>query len=152
MNASDKLNLSIPIIFVNPFFNVSFDLIANVYRLGAIGVIDHATAGPSRISPDGKTPYGIRCRLSDPMLKVGNDIVRLAIIPVEDSVALADSEDGELSRAPFPVMVEVANIEDLRHAERAGACGVIAKGAECGGWTSKTHGFVLLQQILQSSG
>ena len=152
MNASDKLNLSIPIIFVNPYFNVSFDLIANVYRFGAIGVIDHVTAGPSRISPDGKTPYGVRCRMSDPMLRAGNDIVRLAIIPVEDSVALADSADGELSRLPFPVMVEVANIEDTRHAERAGACGVIAKGAECGGWTSKTHGFVLLQQILQSSG
>ncbi|MFH0958610.1 MAG: beta-ketoacyl synthase N-terminal-like domain-containing protein, partial [Pseudomonadota bacterium] len=151
MNTLDRFNLRIPIIFVNPYYNVSFDLIANVYQHGSIGIIDHVTAGQSRISPDGKTPYGVRCHISDPMIKAGNDLVKLAIIPVEDSAALGKTDDGELLGAPFPAMVEVANLEDLKHAERVGASGVIVKGAECGGWASKTHGFVLLQQILQSS-
>ncbi len=69
MKTISELNIVTPIIFVNPYFNKDFTLIAKVNQAGGIGVIDHVTVGPARFEPDDSTPYGIRVHVDDPLLR-----------------------------------------------------------------------------------
>lgn len=151
MNTISKFNPSVPIIFVNPYFNMSFDLIRKVVELGGIGVIDHVTAGPARFDPDSSTPYGVRIHLNDPMLHSGNNRIGLAIIPLEDCDSLESIKDHAFSNLSVPILAEVGCIDHVKHAERVGAQGLIVRGNEGPGWVSRIHGFVLLQQVLDVS-
>lgn len=151
MNTISKFSPSVPIIFVNPYFNRSFNLIRKVIELGGIGVIDHVTAGPARFDPDNSNSYGVRVHLNDPMLHSGNDRIGLAIIPLDDCDALESIENHAFSNLSAPVLVEVGGIDHVKHAERLGAQGLIVRGNEGPGWVSRTHGFVLLQKVLEIS-
>ena len=149
MKTISELNIGKPIIFVNPYFNKDFTLIAKVNQAGGIGVIDHVTAGPARFEPDDSTPYGIRVHVDDPLLEGSNKRIKLGIIPLEDNDRLVSLEDSFFLKLSIPVFVEVGCLSDVSNAQRIGAAGLIVRGSEGPGWVSPTHGFVLLQQIIQ---
>ena len=52
MNIISQLNMTLPIIFINPYFNQDCRLIDKVTELGGVGVIDHVTAGPALFASD----------------------------------------------------------------------------------------------------
>ncbi len=152
MRASGISNLRIPVIYVNPYFNTDYGLMKEVIEAGAMGVVDHATAGASPIELPSNLNYGVRCNYRDLSVYGAQPNIRLAILPLTDIEDLETVEPGRLSGLTFPVFVEVGSAEHAQVAERAGAGGLIARGSEGPGWVSETNGFVLLQKLLRSSG
>ncbi|MGP8283785.1 MAG: SDR family NAD(P)-dependent oxidoreductase [Desulfomonilaceae bacterium] len=151
MNIISQLNMTLPIIFINPYFNQDCRLIDKVTELGGVGVIDHVTAGPALFASDTSISRGIRAHLNNLTHAEKASGIKLAIVPMEDCDLFESLEQGSLSKFSFPVLVEVGSIEHVRQAERLRAQGLIVKGTEGGGWVSATHGFVLLQQVLEAS-
>ena len=151
MRPSGVSNLKAPVLYINPFFNTDSKLIEEVTMAGALGVIDHATAGVSSVSVPPDLQHGVRVKLRDLPAHSGNTNIRLAIVPLSDVEDMASMDAGSLTMVPFPVFVEVGSSKDALIAERVGASGLIARGSEGPGWVSETNGFVLLQKILQSS-
>ncbi|MGC8602261.1 MAG: SDR family NAD(P)-dependent oxidoreductase [Desulfomonilaceae bacterium] len=151
MNIIDKLNMTLPIIFVNPYFNRDMRLINKIEEMGGIGVIDHASNGLHSFNQEVMTPCGIRTHFNDPLLLEKTEKVKLAIIPLEDWDQLDSIGEKVFSQFSFPVISEISNAQQALNAENWGAEGLIVRGNEAGGWVSQLHGFVLLQQILEVS-
>ncbi len=151
MRSSGIPDLKIPVLYVNPFFNDDSRLIEETTDAGALGVVDHATAGPCPISLPERLNHGVRCNFRDLARFTRNEKVKLVILPLNDVEDLRNLEAGYLSGIGCPVFVEVGSSDDAATAGRAGAAGLIARGSEGPGWVSETNGFVLLQKILQSS-
>ncbi len=135
--------LKVPVLYVNPPTIDNPALIEEVTRAGGLGIIDHATAGPARITPH--LPHGVRIRLDD--LKTVQEPAAV-IISLEDAERIAELAPDFFAQFAFPVLAEVADASQAKAAEKAGATSLIAKGHEGPGWVSETGGFVLLQEIL----
>ncbi|MGC8660660.1 MAG: nitronate monooxygenase, partial [Desulfomonilaceae bacterium] len=149
MNIITKLNLSAPIIFVNPYFNQDCGLINAVTKLGGIGVLDLATADCSSFMSNVMAPFAVRVHPDDNFLSEMADQIKLAIIPFEGWNKMLSFPEGTFSNFPFPVLVEVGSAEQGIKAEKLGAQGLIVRGNEGSGWVSPIHGFVLLQRVLE---
>ncbi|GAB7106059.1 hypothetical protein JCM4814A_43730 [Streptomyces phaeofaciens JCM 4814] len=138
------------IIGITPFGEPDAGLALAVGRAGGLGVLDlgagdrrsrEALARLRRASPGA---FGVRvgpgCRLSlaDPDTGGPHTVVMAAEAP------WPVAETAERYR----VLVEVTGLDGAREAVRAGAHGLIARGAECGGRIGELSTFVLLQQLL----
>ncbi|MFD9000301.1 SDR family NAD(P)-dependent oxidoreductase [Streptomyces sp. NPDC059582] len=143
------------IIGITPFGEPDAGLASAIGRAGGLGVLDlgdgdrrsrDALARLRRLAP-GRfgVRIGARCRLtpadlaSDPGDADGPDTVVLATD--------APWRPGEVVTL-YRVLVEVTSLDAAREAVRAGAHGLIARGAECGGRIGELGTFVLLQQLL----
>ena len=149
MSIISKLNMTAPIIFLNPYFNRDCGLINRVVELGGIGVIDLATTDSSSFMSDVLTPYAVRVHPDDRFLSEMGHQIKLAIIPFEDCDQLDSLPEKAFVRFSFPVLIEVGSTEHALKAEKLGAEGLIIRGNEGSGWVSPVHGFVLLQRILE---
>ncbi|MEU0673599.1 SDR family oxidoreductase [Streptomyces sp. NPDC006172] len=150
------------IIGITPFGEPDAGLALAVGRAGGLGVLDlgagdgrarEALARLRRATPGGQdadTGYGVRvgprCRLSPSDLEA--DGSRSA----PHTVVLAEGAPWQISEvaAHHRVLVEVTDLAAARGAARAGAHGLIARGAECGGRVGDLSTFVLLQQLLSA--
>ncbi len=144
------LDLRIPIIYVNPHFITQPGIAVEVTKVGGLGFIDRVTSDLCGIPTD--SPYGLRIHLDAAKNLTPTKNLKAIILPLLDAGALADADKGSLNAIPLPVLVEVGCAAEARAAEAAGACALIARGAEGPGWGSETSGFVLLQEILEASG
>ncbi|MFI7292713.1 SDR family oxidoreductase [Streptomyces sp. NPDC050121] len=149
------------IIGITPFGEPDAGLALAVGRAGGLGVLDlgsgdrrtrEALARLHRASPGG---FGVRvgasCRLTPADL--GPDDPHTVVLTAD----AVESPTGADSAVPWSiaglaarhrVLVEVTDLAGARHAVRAGAHGLIARGAECGGRIGELSTFVLLQQLL----
>ncbi|MEU0057097.1 SDR family oxidoreductase [Streptomyces sp. NPDC006334] len=150
------------IIGITPFGEPDAGLALAVCRAGGLGVLDlgagdrgarEALARLSRATSGGEatdTGYGVRvgprCRLSPADLEADGSR------PAPHTVVLAEGAPWHISEvsAHHRVLVEVTDLESARRAARAGAHGLIARGAECGGRVGDLSTFVLLQQLLST--
>ncbi|MFE8014578.1 SDR family oxidoreductase [Streptomyces antibioticus] len=143
------------IIGITPFGEPDAGLALAVARAGGLGVLDlgpgdrrsrEALARLRRASPGG---FGVRvgpgCRLAPDGLApddLGAD--------GPHTVVLAAAAPWPVARTAerHRVLVEVTDLDGAREAVRAGAHGLLARGAECGGRIGELSTFVLLQQLL----
>ncbi|MGQ4399209.1 SDR family oxidoreductase [Streptomyces hayashii] len=148
------------IIGITPFGEPDAGLALAIGRAGGLGVLDlgpgdrrsrEALARLWRASPGG---FGVRvdahCRLTPADLDPdGPHTVVLAVDAAGGAEGTAEAawRIAELA-ARFRVLVEVTDLAGAREASRAGAHGLIARGAECGGRIGTLNAFVLLQQLL----
>ncbi|MFF1546819.1 SDR family oxidoreductase [Streptomyces sp. NPDC058291] len=151
------------IIGITPFGEPDAGLALAVGRAGGLGVLDlghgdrrsrEALARLRRAAPGA---FGVRidahCRLTPADLDAdGPHTVVLAVDAASAPSGAAATAGAawpiaELA-ARFRVLVEVTDLAGAREASRAGAHGLIARGAECGGRIGALNAFVLLQQLL----
>lgn len=142
------------IIGITPFGEPDAGLALAVGRSGGLGVLDlgpgdrrsrEALARLRRACPGG---FGVRvdahCRLTPADLDPdGPHTVILAV-----GAASGTAWPVDVLAARVRVLVEVTDLAGARDAVRAGAHGLIARGAECGGRVGALNTFVLLQQLL----
>ncbi|MFJ3892416.1 SDR family oxidoreductase [Streptomyces sp. NPDC090083] len=141
------------IIGITPFHEPDARLAAAVSGAGGLGVLDlgqgdrrsgEALARVRRWSPG---PFGVRvgphCRTGPGDLTAGPGAVPHTVVLAVDAPWRVD-EVGARHR----VLVEVTDLDQALTAVRAGAHGLIARGAESGGRTGELSTFVLLQQLL----
>ncbi|MGH3865066.1 MAG: SDR family oxidoreductase [Pseudonocardiaceae bacterium] len=134
------------VVGITPFEEPNAPLVVALARAGAVGVLDlgrnaswarAALADVRRWWPGG---FGVRvpaqCPLSPAELPEQVEVV------VHGPGSRWPSEPGRRS------FVEITSVAQARAAVRAGAYGLIAKGAEAGGRVGTTTTFVLLQQVL----
>lgn len=142
------------IIGITPFGEPDAGLALAVGRAGGLGVLDlgagdrrarEALARLRRASPGA---FGVRvgpgCRLAPGDLGTGGP----------HTVVLAADAPWRVTEVAdrHRVLVEVTGLDGAREAVRAGAHGLVARGAECGGRIGELSTFVLLQQLLAAPG
>ncbi|MFJ8944412.1 SDR family oxidoreductase [Streptomyces sp. NPDC102395] len=150
------------IIGITPFGEPDAGLALAVCRAGGLGVLDlgagdrgarEALARLRRATSGGETAdtgYGVRvgprCRLSPADLQADGSR------PAPHTVVLTEGAPWHIPEvaAHHRVLVEVTDLESARRAARAGAHGLISRGAECGGRVGDLSTFVLLQQLLSA--
>ncbi|MFY4718633.1 SDR family NAD(P)-dependent oxidoreductase [Streptomyces sp. LaBMicrA B280] len=142
------------ILCLTPFAEPDAGLAAAATGAGALGVLDLGTGDRicrqelSRLRRTAPGRYGVRvtarCALTPADLSDGPDLVVLAA-----DLTAADTpwSIAELA-AERRVLAEVTDLPQARAAVRAGAQGLIARGAESGGRTGALSTFVLLQQLV----
>ncbi|MFI6551327.1 SDR family NAD(P)-dependent oxidoreductase [Streptomyces prunicolor] len=145
------------IIGITPFHEPDARLAAAVSRAGGFGVLDlgagartsrEALARIRRWSPG---PFGVRVGAH---CRIGPSELATAAAGGPGTVVLAVGASwrvGEVADS-FRVLVEVVDPEQALAAVRAGAHGLIARGAESGGRVGELSTFVLLQRLLAESG
>ncbi|WP_335939847.1 SDR family oxidoreductase [Streptomyces sp. PTD5-9] len=145
------------IIGITPFGEPDAGLTLAVCRAGGLGVLDlgsgdrRAREALARVRRAAPGRFGVRvdapCRLTPADLDPdGPHTVVLAAGAAAGEAGKAWTAAGLAAR--FRVLVEVTGLEDARDALRAGAHGLIARGAECGGRIGESSTFVLLQRLL----
>ncbi|WP_443066884.1 SDR family oxidoreductase [Streptomyces sp. NBC_01261] len=145
------------IIGITPFHEPDARLAAAVSRAGGLGVLDlgmgdrrsrEALARIRRWSPG---PFGVRvgphCRIGPGDLTTGGGATPHTVVLAAD----AAWQVGEVV-AEHRVLVEVTDPDQALAAVRAGAHGLIARGAESGGRVGELSTFVLLQRLLAEPG
>ncbi|MER6787478.1 SDR family oxidoreductase [Streptomyces sp. NPDC000658] len=145
------------IIGITPFGEPDAGLALAVGRAGGLGVLDlgpgdrrsrEALTRLRRAAPGG---FGVRvdahCRLTPADLDPDGPHTVVLAVDAAAGTTGAVWPIAELA-ARFRVLVEVTDLAGARDAERAGAHGLIARGAECGGRVGALNAFVLLQQLL----
>ncbi|MFH9553822.1 SDR family oxidoreductase [Streptomyces sp. NPDC017435] len=150
------------IIGITPFGEPDAGLALAVGRAGGLGVLDlgsgdrRSREALSRLRRASLGAFGVRigahCRLTPADLEPdGPHTVVLGAGAAPSSTA-ADTEwaPGPITElaARHRVLVEVTDLAGARDALHAGAHGLIARGAECGGRIGELSTFVLLQQLL----
>ncbi|MBO0729113.1 MAG: nitronate monooxygenase, partial [Acidimicrobiaceae bacterium] len=145
-----KMSARSQVIGADPFGRSAPELVVAVSRAGALGVLDVDGPDWSRAIDE------VRARTTDPFaIRAGG--ARLAepnfSLPAQvDTIVLAAG--AAASRLPGPVadgrtvLATVRSQAESLCAMRAGADGLIAKGAESGGLVGNTEAFVFLQQLL----
>ncbi|MFD4877875.1 SDR family NAD(P)-dependent oxidoreductase [Streptomyces sp. NPDC058420] len=141
------------IIGITPFHEPDARLAAAVSRAGGLGVLDlgngdrrsrEALARIRRWSPG---PFGVRvgphCRTGPSDLTTGPGAAPHTVVLAVDAPWRVDEVVAE-----HRVLVEVTDLDQALTAVRAGAHGLIARGAESGGRTGELSTFVLLQHLL----
>ncbi|MFJ8135543.1 SDR family NAD(P)-dependent oxidoreductase [Streptomyces sp. NPDC096013] len=141
------------IIGITPFHEPDARLAAAVSRAGGLGVLDlghgdrrsgEALARIRRWSPG---PFGVRvgphCRTAPGDLTTGPGAAPHTVVLAVDAPWRVDEVAAE-----HRVLVEVTDLDQALTAVRAGAHGLIARGAESGGRTGELSTFVLLQHLL----
>ena len=135
------------VIVVNPVHRPSPRLTVAAVRAGALGVLELPADLPGALDAIDRTarwstrPFGVRVRPGCPVTDA--DLPDLA-----DTVLLADPERSPAEFDGRRVLVEVTDRAAAVAAARAGAAGLIVRGAECGGRAGTLSTFVLLQQVL----
>ncbi|WP_442810251.1 hypothetical protein, partial [Streptomyces sp. W16] len=145
------------IIGITPFHEPDARLAAAVSRAGGLGVLDlgigdrrsrEALARIRRWSPG---PFGVRvgahCRIDPRELATAGDGGPHTVVLAVDARWRVDEVDGA-----HRVLVEVTDPDQALTAVRAGAHGLIARGAESGGRIGELSTFVLLQRLLAEPG
>ncbi|WBO67712.1 type I polyketide synthase [Streptomyces camelliae] len=137
------------ILCLTPFGEPDAGLAAAASAAGALGVLDLGTGDRrcreelSRLRRAAPGPFGIRvtgrCTLTP--ADVGDG---------PDTVVLTSDAPWQATQLPphWRVLAEITDIDQARTAVRAGARGLIARGAESGGRVGELSTFVLLQQLL----
>lgn len=141
------------IIGITPFGEPDAGLALAIDRAGGLGVVDLGSGDRrtrealSRLRRASPGAFGVRvgahCRLTPADLEP--DGPHTVILAAETSGA-SWPIDGLSAR--YRVLVEVTDLAGARDALRAGAHGLIARGAESGGRIGELSTFVLLQQLL----
>ncbi|MEV7983210.1 beta-ketoacyl synthase N-terminal-like domain-containing protein, partial [Streptomyces sp. NPDC086519] len=148
------------IIGITPFREPDARLAAAVSRAGGLGVLDlgdgdrRSRDALDRLRRWAPGRFGVRvaapCR-TDPQdlardgTAQGDDGPHTVVLGVESPWQVADVPAGRR------VLVEVTDLDQARAAARAGAHGLIARGAESGGRVGTLSTFVLLQQLLSTT-
>ncbi|MYU67788.1 nitronate monooxygenase, partial [Streptomyces sp. SID69] len=142
------------ILCLTPFGEPDAGLAAAATGAGALGVLDLGSGDRrcrqelSRLRRTAPGPYGVRvsarCSLAPADLAEGPGLVVLAADPTAADTSWRIAELSGRST----VLAEVTDLPQARAAVRAGAHGLIARGAETGGRTGELSTFVLLQQLL----
>lgn len=140
------------IIGITPFGEPDAGLALAVGRAGGLGVLDlgpgdrrarEALARLRRASPGA---YGVRvgpgCRLTPDDPALGDRGPHTVVLAADAPWPVAETAGR------YRVLVEVTDLAGARDAARAGAHGLVARGAECGGRVGELSTFVLLQQLL----
>ncbi|MEV0277448.1 SDR family NAD(P)-dependent oxidoreductase [Streptomyces sp. NPDC050610] len=139
-----------PVIAVNPVHRPSPRLTAAACAAGALGVLELPTGDSgkaaellARTDHWSTRPFGVRIR---PNCSTSNDE-----LPSRATfVLLADPDRRPEEFTGRQVLAEVTDLAEAVRAVEAGACGLIARGAECGGRVGELSTFVLLQQLLSA--
>ncbi|MFH8341767.1 SDR family NAD(P)-dependent oxidoreductase [Streptomyces sp. AM6-12] len=142
------------ILCLTPFGEPDAGLAAAATGAGALGVLDLGDGDRrcrqelSRLRRSAPGPYGVRvtarCALTPADLPDGPGLVVLASDLTAPETPWSFAELASDHR----VLAEVADLAQARAAVRAGARGLIARGAESGGRIGELSTFVLLQQLL----
>jgi len=145
------------IIGITPFHEPDARLAAAVSRAGGLGVLDLGTGDRrarealTRIRRWSPGPFGVRvgphCRIGPADLTAGGGATPHTVVLAPD----AAWRIGEVA-AEHRVLVEVTDPDQALAAVRAGAHGLIARGAESGGRVGELSTFVLLQRLLTEPG
>ncbi|MFD0337374.1 SDR family oxidoreductase [Streptomyces sp. NPDC127117] len=145
------------IIGITPLGEPDAGLTLAVCRAGGLGVLDlgpgdrRAREALAQLRRTASGRFGVRvdarCRLTPADLDPDGPHTVVLTVAAAAGEAGADWTIAGLA-ARFRVLVEVTGLEDARHALRAGAHGLIARGTECGGRIGELSTFVLLQQLL----
>ncbi|WP_406005596.1 SDR family oxidoreductase [Streptomyces sp. NBC_00637] len=162
------------IIGITPFGEPDAGLALAIGRAGGLGVLDlgagdrRTREALSRLRRASPGAFGVRvgahCRLSPADLEphgphtvvLTPEAAHIAGTPEAAYLAGAEMPAGT-DEAPwavtglsarYRVLVEVTDLAGALDASRAGAHGLIARGAECGGRIGELSTFVLLQQLL----
>ncbi|MBV9162963.1 MAG: SDR family oxidoreductase [Pseudonocardiales bacterium] len=134
------------VVGITPFEEPNAPLVAALARAGAVGVLDlgrnaswarAALADVCRWWPGG---FGVRVPAKCPLSPVD--------LPEQVDVVVHGPGSRWPSAPRRRSFVEVTSVVQARAVVRAGAYGLIAKGAEAGGRVGTTTTFVLLQQLL----
>ncbi|MFE9496350.1 SDR family NAD(P)-dependent oxidoreductase [Streptomyces collinus] len=141
------------ILCLTPFGEPDAWLAAAACAAGGLGILDlgdgdrRSREELTRLRRTAPGPYGVRvtgrCTLGPADLDGGPDTVVLAVD--------APWSVGEVAPS-YRVLIEVTDLAQAREAVRAGAHGLIARGAESGGRIGGTSTFVLLQLLLGEQG
>ncbi|WP_062642926.1 type I polyketide synthase [Streptomyces maremycinicus] len=150
------------IIGITPFGEPDAGLALAIDRAGGLGVLDlgsgdrRAREALSRLRRDAPGGFGVRvgphCRLAP--AELGPDGPHTVVLTTEAlgtaKVPAGDETPWSVAglAARYRVLVEVTDLAGARDALRAGAHGLIARGAESGGRIGELSTFVLLQQLL----
>ena len=137
-----------------PFEQPAPKVVVAAARAGAYGVLDlgsdadRALAALDTVTRRTDQAFGVRagarCRLTPSDLPAAVDTVVVADASLVDRWRPAEADDGSTDRR---VVVEVRSADEAREAVRAGADGLVARGAESGGRVGTTGAFVLAQQV-----
>ncbi|MGH3717375.1 MAG: SDR family oxidoreductase [Pseudonocardiaceae bacterium] len=134
------------VVGITPFEEPNAPLVVALARAGAVGVLDlgrdagwarAALADVCRWWPGG---FGVRVPARCPL--------SAADLPERVDVVVHESGSQWSCTPGRRALVEVTSVAQAHAAVRAGAYGLIAKGAETGGRVGTTTTFVLLQQLL----
>lgn len=141
------------ILCLTPLGEPDAGLAAATCAAGALGILDlgdgdrRSREELARLRRTAPGPYGVRvtgrCTLGPADLDGGPDTVVLAADAPWSVTEVASR---------YRVLVEVTDLAQARDAVRAGAHGLIARGAESGGRVGGTSTFVLLQLLLGEEG
>ncbi|MFJ3776110.1 SDR family NAD(P)-dependent oxidoreductase [Streptomyces sp. NPDC090075] len=147
------------IIGITPFREPDARLAAAVSRAGGLGVLDLGDGGRQardalgRLRSWAPSGFGVRlagdCRidlgeLARGAAARGGDGPHTVVLGAESAWQVGDVA------ACHRVLVEITDLEQALTAARAGADGLIARGAESGGRVGELSTFVLLQQLLDA--
>ena len=134
------------VVGVTPFEEPNAPLVAALARAGAVGVLDlgrnsgQALAALADICRWWPGEFGVRVPAGCPLTP--------ADLPEQVDVVIHGLGSGWPVTPGRRVIVEITSVAQAHAAIRAGASGLIAKGAEAGGRVGDTTTFVLLQQLL----
>lgn len=137
------------IMCITPFGQPDVRLATAVCAAGGLGVLDlgrgdrRAREALARLRRAAPGPYGVR-------VAAGCALTRDELGPAPDTVVRAPDAPWTIAElAPHTrVLAEVTDLAEARAAVAAGAHGLVARGAESGGWVGELSTFVLLQQLL----
>ena len=145
------------IIGITPFHEPDARLAAAVSRAGGLGVLDlgmgdrRSREALTRIRRWSPGPFGVRvgphCRIAPADLTTGGGAAPHTVVLTADAAWQVDEV-----AARHRVLVEVTDPDQALAAVRAGAHGLIARGAESGGRVGELSTFVLLQRLLAEPG
>ncbi|MER5429966.1 SDR family oxidoreductase [Streptomyces sp. NPDC002588] len=152
------------IIGITPFGEPDAGLAQAVGRAGGLGVLDLGHGGRrarealARLRRTAPGAFGVRvgpgCRLSPADLEPSGTGTAGPPPAGPHTVVLAAGAPWQASDlvGRYRVLVEVTEPAAAREAVHAGAHGLIARGAECGGRIGELSTFVLLQHLLAAPG
>lgn len=134
------------VVGVTPFEEPNAALAVALARAGSLGVLNlgrdrnRARAALADVCRWWSGTFGVRVPPGCPLTR--NDLPEQVDVVVGDVGSQWQAVPGRR------LFVEVTSVAQAHTAVRAGACGLIAKGAEAGGKVGITTTFVLLQQLL----
>ncbi|HKS52392.1 MAG TPA: nitronate monooxygenase, partial [Pseudonocardiaceae bacterium] len=134
---------------ITPFEEPNAALAVALARAGSVGVLDlgrdhdRAQAALAQVCRWWSGQFGVRLPTGCPLSP--------ADLPDQVDVIVLGSDSPWPAAPRRRILVEVSSVAQAHTAVQAGACGLIAKGAEAGGRVGATTTFVLLQQLLADS-
>jgi acyl transferase domain-containing protein/NAD(P)H-dependent flavin oxidoreductase YrpB (nitropropane dioxygenase family) len=134
------------VVGITPFEEPNAALVVALARAGSLGVLDlgrdydRAQAALAEVCRWWSGTFGVRLPIGCPLSP--------ADLPSQVDVVVLDAGTGRPAAPGRRMFIEVTSVTQAHAAIRAGAWGLIAKGAEAGGRVGATSTFVLLQQLL----